>query len=321
MTIKEWILKLESAEAAPLVALLNYLRIFKSPQRSLTKEDLIDFLLLALKFPHWRTHQNSMITEINAFLKSNGSEISIGEPLQNLHLESIEEAYIVIRNHLKAQNGGCRIRVLADSETDFTAMILREGGELSIRGFNRYFAIYGGALIPVSNGTFAEFDKGLEIAPNRPCLLPKGNNQIIYLTKTNTGFTSIPLNGYTLSPGNRVEMAKLEPQHSAFVALKRVERFFVDRSTDPFYVNLVRNLESANSSLMAGETDIYKYTALYEYARRIVEEIYDNDRILKLLLRELFMLLDNKDHEIKRENDHQTQQIPIPEWRHQPSKG
>ncbi|MCB0394890.1 MAG: hypothetical protein KDD25_10030, partial [Bdellovibrionales bacterium] len=224
------------------------------------------------------------------------------------NLEGEEDQYIVIRDYLKNLHHGVRVRVLMNQNRESIGLIMSPNGETELKGFQSNAAIIEGRLVPISNGGHIKYDSRLTLKKNQASYIPKNSSSTFVITPSASGIQIRQLSGFRVQSLSPIEVESLKFPNPAFVALKRVERFFVDRTTDPFYQQALKSIEKAIEDLKFGGALPAEMIPTYENARLIVEEVYNDDRLLKMLLRDLFQLMDKVD---QYEQD-QTQQVHSP---------
>jgi hypothetical protein len=95
--------------------------------------------------------------------------------------------------------------------------------------------------------------------------------------------------GYTFQKFGSIDGGGLNRYPLLFYPLKRLEQFFVDRKTDPMYLELTSTLEKALELLGHGVTpDTFRFAhAALERGRLALEHIFPDDKFARLLINNL----------------------------------
>ncbi len=282
-------------------------------------------LELALKFPFWRSNFSELS---HALLKVTDDmpDFDLSENLSSTIHESAEWQFFEIQNskdfyqianqNLKFETHA-KCRILPDSTSRMIGLLLDPSGGLEIQAFCRFAYISKGKLKLISDGTKSVYT---------PDLTPSAKTHFIALnensiTKIHLGDLSYyqTFKGYLLTPQSRKDIEQKNPfsdssgvDGSGVVvvsAFKKLERFFIDRRTDPYYQSLIGNIEKATSALQSETIHRAQATAIYEYSRKIYEDIFPDDKLIVLLLKGLSSELERS---WKNEQERKNQQISRP---------
>jgi hypothetical protein len=96
------------------------------------------------------------------------------------------------------------------------------------------------------------------------------------------------IRGYTFQSFQRIELHGFHQDSNILYALKKIERFFIDRSTEPLYVELVQLLEQTIDFLkkdLNGSLELGKKA--YIRGQNALENIFVDDKMLEVLLNEI----------------------------------
>jgi len=73
-----------------------------------------------------------------------------------------------------------------------------------------------------------------------------------------------------------------------FYPLKRLEQFFINRKSDPMYIELTGLLEKALELMNTGHPEAFKFAnAAMERGRLALEHIFPDDKLVRLLINNL----------------------------------
>ncbi len=123
------------------------------------------------------------------------------------------------------------------------AIILRADKTLEVRTFDRKFTIRKGSLEPLRKDLALYYTAKLDLSPlhmQKLRLLPYMTAQF---RVTGDKVTGVLLRGYVYQKLLRIKNAPHARTKRLLFPIKRLEQFFIDRRTDPYYQELVSELE------------------------------------------------------------------------------
>jgi hypothetical protein len=89
---------------------------------------------------------------------------------------------------------------------------------------------------------------------------------------------------YTFQKTGGFEGSELHRLPTLFYPLKRIEQFFINRTTDPMYIELTNLLEQASDLMARQHPERLRFAeAAMERGRLAFEQVFVDDRFLRLL--------------------------------------
>ncbi len=293
------------------MALFNYLSFFQDPQAELLPIQIEQFLFHCMDFPNWVQGKASLCEEIRTCIETleqdhtlewSLTDIRWIEDLPLVQIESDQEALDCIQSYLEPQLVGQeKLRLLTDKTKMILAIILnpennRLDSGLKVLGFHRKFIIRKGHVQPLRPIHQLSYTKNLdlvvnvkhqlEVAPTVNCHFhideEQGTHGFLVRGATFQRFSD--LKGQTL-----VQLPKL------FLGLKRIEKNFINKNTDPFYLEITQQLERINQLIRIGDQQaIEQVSDILALAQNALEYVFEDDKMLSLLIRDLEHTLKEK---------------------------
>ncbi len=104
----------------------------------------------------------------------------------------------------------------------------------------------------------------------------------------NDRVTGALLRGYVFQKLQELKNEALQEQTRLLFPIKRLEQFFVDRRTDPYYNDLVSELERTCALIQQGDSEALKWSSItLNKAETALENVFLGDKLMTLLVRDL----------------------------------
>jgi hypothetical protein len=128
---------------------------------------------------------------------------------------------------------------------------------------------------------------------------PNPHSRVRFQFSTEGGIDVQVLNGYAFRQSQTLSIRDIREEPRIFYPLKQLERFYIYRPSDPYYIELTNALDTALQMLQQ------KTEGGLEYARRVFEggqiafdQIFPDDKPLLARLRELAKHLTSNPREL-----------------------
>lgn len=298
------------------LALFNYLNYLTDPQVEFSATIMRDFHLHALSFSHWQNYRELLTREVRSILKGISdqhplnwkvAEIPLAADFQVTRIEQLDHFSKIVGCHL--QGCGVRpedLRILGEVHRNLVCLV--RGGDpfLTVYHLPRLVTYEEGRVVPMRMELKVSYDANLEMRLGCYHHLEIGPFTSMRFCVHAGEIRGKIVRGYSFSEYGSVSGGSLEQHPRLFYPLKRLEAHFISRQSDPFYRDLTELLEKFAQSIRQGHRDKAKAgQALLERARMALEMIFNDDKILKLLVRDLETALDSIGIKSHREMDHQ----------------
>ena len=296
----------------------NYLKNSFRPEEDFTVDSLQSFLNLTLEYPHWQQNSREMTTSLQSVLNLREfANVKWPQELQIFEIQSAADQVETALHFLKRTHKNTdQVRVLFDSHQNRTVgLVLADNETLSIRTFGNKFVIRGGFLEPLRTDLTLKYDSNLELLQRVPQMIEVAPyTSARFVVDDALVFGSL-IRGYIFQKSMEFKGQSLEKYPKLFFALKRVEQFFVRRESDPYYKEMIQNLESSilNIKMVASVNHQMALDALAR-AQSAFENVFVDDKLLPLLIRDLQILLEGKSlkaADLERAENHKSWPKPL----------
>lgn len=283
------------------LAFFNFLKGFYSPDAELTVDVLNTFFEYSLDYPHWASNKTQLdhetrylLENFNKYFELNFDLTGVRFPLatQIIEIESLKEHLAVARRYCESVlPKDTQHRLLLDQNKKVLLIALHADRSLEIQSFDKKFTLKDGVLEPLRKGLALHYDHHLELKENllqRIEIAPFLTAQF----QINKGLaTGQVLRGYVFQRYLEFKNQKLDELTKVYFPIKRIEQFFIKRTSDSYYQHLIQQIERTLSLLQEGDPDAIAGCALILNKSEIaLEQIYLGDKLLTLLVRDLRLL-------------------------------
>lgn len=289
-------------EEAGRVALYHYLKNFCTPQDAVTPEVLNTFFAECLQLPHWQEKKSELYSDIQELLQKFFSQVGNVFSLdkvwdlsrfQLVHIIQAENLYAIVKSFetasLKEKES---LRIIPESETRVVIIKKELSGSIIVRSYNNLTRVSGANLIPIMPDQELHYDAGLELQLHRfQRLKPAPHSQVrfnINEHQINAQVTS----GFAFRQCQIFRLQSLNEDPRIFYPLKRLERFYVHRPSDPYYMELMATLDQA-AQMLHNKTDGACTFAQQAFAcgQMALDQLFPDDKALYFKLKELVKMI------------------------------
>lgn len=288
-----------------LLALYNYIRLFTDLNSPFLPETVSNFYIKALSFEHWQQNalELSQVTS-NVLFKFLGQDINAKawsnlkkpEQIQIVKIKSYKDQLEVIKKYLP-QN--LTSQIFADKNNIAHAVISLPQGKIQVQTFNDLGYIQNGMILPLVQDRILDYDKNLELIPDIKQQLQISPFVTAHFTVSNEMIIGNYIRGYTFQSFQKIELHGFHQDSNILYSLKKIERFFIDRSSEPLYVELVQVLEQTLDFLrrdLTGSLELGKKA--YIRGQNALENIFVDDKMLAVLLNEIHSFIGHSGKEM-----------------------
>ncbi len=276
----------------------NFLRGFPNPEEPLTPELIELFFIYCMDYPHWAANKNQLGNEVqyllenfNSFYQQNFdlSLIRFPQTMQLLEIERPNDLEDVLMIYLKRQYAEAdKIRLINDQNKRMIAIILHEDKGLSVRMYDKKFTIRDGHLEPLRKDLALYYTPNLELSPDHKQKIEVAPYIISEFRVKNDKVYGCLLRGYVYQKLLEFKGESLKEQTRLLYPIKRVEQFFVDRRTDPYYQDMISQLERTLALIQQGDREALNWSSMVlTQAETALENVFTGDKLLSLLVRDL----------------------------------
>jgi hypothetical protein len=286
------------------LALFNYLQNFIPQVENLTAEDMERFYRRCFGFTHWRSNKRELLEQTEIFLAKVGEHISLSLETKQVRklvespefeLQREEDVKDIISRFLERRiEGSSQYRLISIPGHRVMAVILNPDRSVQVRMFSNWSCLRAGVLVPLVDDLCLSYTPGLELVPNLIHHIEINPNTSCRFGVNENGCTGVLIRGYTFQRYEVLNGGPLDKHPELAFPLKKLEGFFVQKKDDPVYQQITELLDKSSRLLAHGEPGAVGFALnALEQARHAHENLFANDRMLGLVIRELSDKVDN----------------------------
>ncbi len=294
-TLAQHIFSLDPTKDAARLALYNYLVYLCEPNEPLSTDLLNRFYRRALTFPHWQENKKQLFAEVEMLLQHfqqthdmpfDFSQVLSAQQIQVLGLETQTNLLDLINRFVAQQVSAVdQFKVIPEGQDSALSIVLLADQSLVVNVFPRWASIVSGELAPLTTDFSLVYTPSLTLNPQLSHQLEVGGFTTARFRLEQQRCAGVMVRGYTFQKQTLMQSEPLQKFPMLFYPLKRLEQNFVNRKTEPMYVELTAALEKACDLLASGHPDARKFgQAAFERGRLALEHIFPDDRLVRLLI-------------------------------------
>ena len=272
-------------------AFFNYLNNLTTPETLVTAELVESFFSICLDYAHWQQNREQLGNEIMELLGDHldPSEVKWPQQVQVIELENLTDATDALQGYLNSiYKKGEKYRLILEGEKKILAIVLNADQSISVRSFDRKMVIRHGQLEPLKKDLILHYTSNLELDPDQVQRLEIGPFVIAQFTANESGVIGGLVRGYQHQKFFDLNGADLGTYPKLFYSIKRIEQYFLQRQSDPFYQENVSALEKTIEKMRLYELDdVQEAMDVMARAQNVLEYVFTGDKLLTLLIRDL----------------------------------
>jgi len=300
----KFLLLLNPQTRPAILSLYNFIRNFTDHNLPLTPEIMKRFYLKALSFEHWQKNISELSQETHETLeKFLGTEIKNPlwsslircDKLQIIKIQNKFDQLEVIKQYISQIQPQTQFRIFSDKGAMAHAVIIHPQGNVTVLSFDDTAYITEGQLTPLNLNRKIEYTKKLELSTQNTQMVQVSPFITAKFVSKNNIISGDLIRGYTFQNYRRIEIHELHQEPQLLYAVKRIERFFIDRSSEPLYLELIQVLEQTIDFLrkdLKGSLELAQKA--YVRGKNALDNIFIDDKVLDVLLKDIQNLIENK---------------------------
>ena len=295
----QYLLRQDPQRDPARATLHNFVRHVLDQELAFSPAVIATFYARALQFDHWQSESRRLAevvrTDVAAFLAHVGEDVEPwidlrhSDTLQVVRLRVTEDLAELIRlEHEPRLKSGSRLKTVANSDKEMTALLLEPTGSLEVKVYPNLALVWGPRLRLCAPVSQLFYGPDLELTPDvrqmvEGSLLTTHNFHV-----DEDGAHGLIVRGHTFQKFETYVRAHLPDTQDLFTSLKKIERHFVEPQSDPYYQDLVTRLERANQVLAnATPQGLAQAERVLNKGRASLKTIFPKDRLLSLLISHL----------------------------------
>jgi hypothetical protein len=280
------------------LSFFNFLKGFPHPEDVLTPELIERFFLYCMDYPHWASNKQQLGHEVQFLLenfnsfyqqKFDLSSIRFPQHMQLIEIEHQADFIDAVSSYVKTMCGDSdKFRILPDQNKRIVAILLREDKTLEVRTYDRKFTIRNGVMEPLRKDLVLYYTDNLELSPHHVHRIEVAPYLTAQFQITGDKVSGALLRGYVFQKLQEMKNEPLAEQTRLLFPIKRLEQFFVDRRTDPYYQELINELERTCALVQQGDAQALKWSNIVlSKADAALDNVFLGDKLMTLLARDL----------------------------------
>ena len=280
------------------LALYNYLKVFHDLDEPLDPVVFQKFFKLCLDDPHWLRNKSHLGHETRILLKNFNdffqgrfdiNNVHFPENTQVFEIENYQDFFDAASAYAKSlTNDKEHFRIINDQNKRLLVIILRQDHSVEVRPIDRKFTLRKGNFEPLRNEFVLFYTPELELSPNHIHSFEIAANMVTQFEVQGDRLFGIISRGYVFQKFQSFEGEKLHEISRLFWPIKRIEQFFVERSSDTFYSEITEKLEKIKMYWPMKDTQwVQVLPVLLNQADMALEHIYIGDSRLDTLIKEV----------------------------------
>lgn len=276
----------------------NYLSHFHDQNATLTSEDLENFFFHSLEYAHWQQNKNQMSQEIQTLIQSfcanhhidaKFNDIKWPSETQIIEIDSMNDFIDAIQCYLTfSLKDGEKFRLTVDQNKKIIAIVLNRDQSITVRHFDRKFTVRHGQLEPLRKNLTLHYTADLELDAEKMQRIEVAPFVIAQFKLSAEGLDGSLVRGYICQKFFDLKGKNLTVYPKLFYSIKRIEQYFVDRQSDPFYQETVSALERSVGLVKIGDPEAIQTSMdIMARAQNALEYVFTGDKLLTLLIRDL----------------------------------
>lgn len=296
----KFLVKTNPQNSAARLALYNYIKNFSDLSCTFDSEFLVKFFRSCFTHEYWRKEKKELFHEtqnsVERFCELFETEFKMllrADKMQILSIENKSDQNDVIQNFL-SRNGLESSTTMVDSDGQICLIQTLPNQKIKVHVFDNLFLIYEGNLEPLCYDQNIIYDSRLEIEKN-----VFHNIKVIphILGQFKIGHPRIEIS-YIQGPFfKKIKSHSVEnliDDKQLYFSLKKLERYFIDPTSDPSYLEVVSKLEEALYLLEAhGERALEFAQNAFEIGENFYTKAFPDDKMLSQLISDIRQGLNN----------------------------
>ncbi|MGE0632604.1 MAG: hypothetical protein AB7O96_09365 [Pseudobdellovibrionaceae bacterium] len=298
----QYVSDLNPAKTPARLTFYNYLK-HEIDFNPILDEEIVDrFFVTCLDFPHWAQNHLTLSKEVKWVLHQyrtarkeslDESKIRFPDKTQIIEIEHFSDVLqatsIYLRNKIKENE---KFSLLSDQGRRVIALILNEDKTLRVSTFDKKFTLRNGRLEPLRNFLTVHYDENLQLKKDVLHFLEIAPYIYGQIRMNEHGAHGNVIRGYVFQKHLEIRKSDLENFPRLYYPLKRLEQFFVEKSTDLFYAETTELLRKTAHMIRSGDAQGPRgaKSALHR-GESVLENIYTGDKLLTSLVKELRSLI------------------------------
>ncbi len=295
-------LQFEPGKNTARLAFYHFLANEADPQENVRPELINRYFLRALSFEHWRNHSEQLESEakviLHGFIRKYRiefdydqivwpSQVDLFEVLRDSNWSAVVEQWLAPgSSHYKDY------RLVPEENNQCLLILLRSDDGLEIRNLRKSILMWKGRVQPFDDQLHLVYDENLSFALHHPQKISIAPSAVAKFRFNGETYSGRVIKGYTFQRGETFDAPAIENIPHLFYPIKRIERHFIHRKSDPIYNQIVQALERALDLVRTGHPEAMRFASEAHHRAKIaLEQIFPDDNLIRLAINSLEVVL------------------------------
>lgn len=280
------------------LAFFNFLSHTVEPDSKLSPETIRRFFEYCLDFSHWVTNKSPLGHEVKFLLEhfnksyQNAFDLKalrFPDSMQVIEIDLFHDALELIDTYIQSICGPKdKARILSDQGKRVVAIILKEDKSLEVRTFDKKFTVRNGVLEPLRTDLCLFYTPDLELATDKLHIIEVAPYITAQFRFDGVGITGFLMRGFVFQKLAQYKGESLKSESRILFPIKRLEQFFIEKKSDPYYSELVDQLEKACGMISQGDEKNFHWCSMVlSQAETALENVFLGDKLMTVLVKSL----------------------------------
>lgn len=295
LQIARHVLQFQPNKDAARLCFYHFLVHHCEPNQKIDAKLIEKFNRYALGFEHWRTNRQHLVQEVQYFLHhfaetyqvnlgfkdlvlpDRWQVVSIDNPIDNLK---------VLENYYSQSQS---VRILPAGKNSFVVLEFDEQKNLRVSALNNLMILnHRGILEPLNPYITLHYSPQFDLQMQTVQNVEVAPNCIARFAILGHGMHGHLIRGYTFQKVEEFKGGPVSSYAQVYYAIKRLEQHYIDRKTDPMYVELTQILEKAIELVNMRHPEAISFgEAALERGELAKDAIFPDDNMIRLLTQTL----------------------------------
>jgi hypothetical protein len=282
---------------AARLCLYHYLIHHCDPDTPLTPLLFENFCRLALVHEHWQNNCTHLSQELQYVLQHYNETFMLDWSMKDFVFpdywqvvsikNSIEGIYIYEKWLERSGPAESKKKVIFTKDKSYLVLIQNKDQQLSVIQGSPLILIRKGELEPLTMSIRLEYDENLELKSETSHYLKVDHHSYGRFIVKNKKVSGMIIRGYIFQNQMQAE-GRINQYPNLYYPLKKIEQYFIDRKSDPDYVELVEVLEKAVELFRIHHPEARSFgEAAWNRGQDALENIFINDNVISALVDQL----------------------------------
>lgn len=295
LQIARHILQFQPNKDAARLCFYHFLIHHCEPTQKIDSALIQKFNRFALGFEHWRNNRQQLVQELQYFLQHYAETYQISLNFKDFIFPDRWQVVLVDNpiDTLKAIENSFRnsprVRILPATNNSFLALEMDDAKNLKVTSYNNMMIInHHGQMEPLNPYLSILYTPNFHLQAHVVQNIEVGPNTIARFSILGEGLHGHLVRGYTFQKVEEFRGGAVSSYPQIYYAIKRMEQYYIDRKTDPMYIELTQILEKAIELVNLRHPEAISFgEAALERGETAKEVIFPDDNMIRLLTQTL----------------------------------